>query len=99
MTARPVPVPPSRAASDAQRRAWRRDRVRDAARLLPVLGLGLMLLPDLILSGSEAGQGATRSWGIYLFIAWGVLIVLAIWLARAASAEGPDPQPDPPPGP
>ena len=91
MAARPPPIRPSRAATAAQRRAWRRDRVQDAARLLPVLGLGLMLLPDLILSGSEAGQGATRPWGLYLFAAWAVLIVLAVWVARALASEPGDP--------
>ncbi|WP_245191012.1 hypothetical protein [Jannaschia formosa] len=102
MASRRLSVRPSRAASAAQRRAWRRERLRDAARLLPVLGLGLMLLPDLVLSGSDAARGATRPWGLYLFAAWGGLILLAVWLARALAAEpaevpsaGPgDPPPD-----
>ncbi|PWJ21345.1 hypothetical protein [Jannaschia seohaensis] len=80
---RGAPIRPSRAASDAQRRAWRRDRVRDAACLLPVFGLALILLPDLILADPEAGQGATRPWGLYLFGAWALLVALAVCVARA----------------
>ena len=69
------------AASAAQRRAHGRARLRDAGRLLPALGAALLLAPDLI------GAGATARWAIYLFAAWGGLIGLAAWLARAAAAE------------
>ncbi len=72
----------SPAATEAQRRARRRERLADAARLLPALGLILFLLPDLILSGGPQGQGATAPWLNYLFAAWILLIVLALWIAR-----------------
>lgn len=88
---RAAPDRPDSAASLAQRRAWRRDRIRDGARLLPVLGLALLLLPDLILSGSDAARGATRAWGVYLFVAWAALIVLAVWIARLLGSEGGPP--------
>ncbi|UWQ19215.1 hypothetical protein [Jannaschia sp. M317] len=80
----PTPTP---AASEAQRRAWRRDRRRDAARLLPFFGIALLLLPDLVLSGSDAAGGATRPWLVYLFAAWILLIALAAWIARLHHGE------------
>ena len=78
---------PSRAATAAQRRAWTRERTRDAARLLPVLGLAIILLPDLVLSGSEAALGATLPWGATLLSAWVALILLAFANARALRAQ------------
>ncbi|MGB3408511.1 MAG: hypothetical protein WBA67_13585 [Jannaschia sp.] len=86
MDTRPTP-----AASEAQRRAWRRERLRDAARLLPVFGLALFVLPDLVLSGSDASGGATQPWLVYLFLSWGVLIAIAIYLARLHRADGERP--------
>lgn len=58
------------------RAVYRRRRLRDAARLLPVLGLMLFLLPAL-------GRGATRSGGdaVFLFLVWGGLIAAALVLA------------------
>jgi peptidoglycan/LPS O-acetylase OafA/YrhL len=98
-----MPDRPSPEASAAQRRAWARERTRDAAKLLPVLGLALILLPDLVLSGSDAAEGATLPWGITLLTAWLVLIVLAFWIGRAVrrqaeaddGAEGAAPPPPP----
>ncbi len=63
--------------------------MRDAARLLPVLGLAALLLPDLVLSGSDAATGATRPWLVYLFAAWAGLIILAIWIAHRIRSETP----------
>lgn len=79
---RAVDPRPTPAASEAQRRAWARDRVEDAACLLPVLGFALFLLPDLVLSGADAAEGATRPWLVYLFAAWAVLVALAFWIVR-----------------
>ena len=64
-------------------------RARDAARLLPVLGAALFLLPDLVLSG-EGGVGATAPWLVYLFISWGLLIGLAALVARAQRRDRTD---------
>ncbi|KIT14430.1 hypothetical protein [Jannaschia aquimarina] len=57
-------------------------RVADAARLLPVLGLALLIAPDLLLSGA-AGKGATAPWLLYLFGALFILVVLAFLVARS----------------
>jgi hypothetical protein len=69
-------------ATAAQRRARRRARLADAARLLPFLGAALFLAPDLILSGHPAAEGATAPWLVYLFSAWLALIGCAAWIAR-----------------
>ncbi|MEM9795232.1 MAG: hypothetical protein AAF919_02015 [Pseudomonadota bacterium] len=72
----------SPAASAAQHRARRRARVADAARLLPLLGVVLFLMPDLILSGADAGEGATAPWLVYLFSAWLLLLVLSFLIGH-----------------
>ena len=81
MSARPVDMDVP-AATQAQRRTLRRARIIDAARLLPFLGVLLFLLPDLALSAGPGSEGATAPWLVYLFLAWAVLVVLAIWLSR-----------------
>lgn len=58
------------------RAVYRRRRLRDAARLLPVLGLLLLILPAL---GREIGAHARDA--IYLFTVWGGLIGAAAVLA------------------
>ena len=67
------------------RRAYRRRRMGEAARMLPLLGLVLFLLPA---AGLAEGQGAARI--VYLFAAWIVLIVLSALIARAVSKPAED---------
>ena len=68
------------------RRSYRLRRLRDAARLLPVAGGFLFLLP--ILWAPVAGEGrATATDGIYLFLVWFGLIGAAAVLAPRL-AEG-----------
>jgi peptidoglycan/LPS O-acetylase OafA/YrhL len=88
---------PSPEATAAQRRAWTRERTRDAARLLPVLGLALFLLPDLVLSGSPAAQGATLPWGVALLVIWVLLVVSALLISRAVRRQEADGEDAPPP--
>ena len=77
------------------RQTYRRRRVADAARLLPLLGVLLLLLP-LLSSGQDGDTGAagvqTSRGGIYIFLVWAGLIGAASLLARPLS--GRDPQPD-----
>ncbi|MDT8853657.1 hypothetical protein RNZ50_01145 [Paracoccaceae bacterium Fryx2] len=62
------------------RRSYRRRRIRDAARLLPVFGAFLFLLPILWApAGTEARDTAPD--GIYLFVIWFGLVVVAAVLA------------------
>lgn len=95
---------PTPAATEAQRRAWRRDRLRDSARLLPFLGVVMILIPDLVLSGADAANGATQGWLVYLFAVWLLLVGLAGLIARGHSQKAdedsvPDPSPMTGPGP
>lgn len=75
------------------RAVYRRRRLRDAGRLLPVLGLLLLILPGLGHAGTEsAGQTA-----VYIFAVWALLIAAAAALAPGLSrTEGEaDPVEDP----
>ena len=67
------------------RRAYRLRRLRDAARLLPVAGAFLLLLP-ILWEPPEASDRNTAWDGIYLFAVWGGLIALAAWLAQGLAA-------------
>jgi len=66
------------------RETYRRRRVIDAAKLLPILGLTAFLLPLL-------GQGLRRTAasGLYIFAIWLGLILAAALITRALS-RGPD---------
>jgi len=62
---------------------YRQKRVRDAAHLLPALGVVLLLLPLLWTpSGSVDGVGNAAAL-LYVFGVWAGLIVAAFGLARA----------------
>ncbi|TDL79694.1 hypothetical protein E2L08_08805 [Palleronia sediminis] len=74
------------------RRLYRRRRLMDAARLLPVLGAVLFALPVL---NAAAPEGAsTARTGLFLFAVWGGLVLVAGVLSRAlAGPEGAPPGP------
>jgi hypothetical protein len=70
-----------------ERRSYRRRRLGDAARLLPVFGLILVLLP-LLWSPDATGAARLTAWeGVYLFAVWALLIVVAAILSRALAAD------------
>ncbi|MFN7224734.1 MAG: hypothetical protein ACK4MS_12000 [Paracoccaceae bacterium] len=77
--------------------SYRRRRRRDAARLLPIVGLFLILLP-VLWAPQDTFRRDTAPDGIYLFVVWAVLIGLAMLISRSLSAPGdvddPDPAPD-----
>ena len=60
------------------RAVYRRRRLRAAARLLPFLGLFLLLLP--LMWGDPSGKGAGQT-VVYVFVVWVILIGLAAYLA------------------
>lgn len=74
------------------RETYRRRRLIDAVRVLPVLGALLFLVPLL---GAETEARRTALGGLYIFAAWGLLIIGAALivrgLARAPSGVGSDP--------
>jgi hypothetical protein len=77
---------PPRAPLFLSRRFYRRRRLRDAARLLPVFGMFLLILPVL---WAEPGQTvrATGRDAVYYFGLWALLIVFAMIFAAGLSAD------------
>lgn len=60
-----------------ERRTYRQNRLQDAARLLPVLGLVLVFAPVFIRGDAALLGGADLSnWLVYYFVVWIGLIVL-----------------------
>ncbi|QYZ70834.1 hypothetical protein [Neotabrizicola shimadae] len=78
------------------RASYRRRRLIDAARLLPLAGAFLFLLPVLWApSDLPAGVGRdTAMDGLYLFAAWALLILAAALMAPGLSADPPQDDPD-----
>lgn len=75
--------------------SYRRRRRRDAARLLPFVGAFLFLLP-ILWAPQNTFRRDTAPDGIYLFIAWGVLVILAALISRSLATphdgdDGEDP--------
>jgi len=71
--------------------------MRDAARLLPVLGAFLVLLPILWAPAATEARDTAPDW-IYLFVVWALLILAAAILGPRLTDESPD-EADPDPGP
>ena len=62
-----------------ERQTYRRRRIQDAARFLPVLAIVLMMVPLLWTQGPD---GVTMSGAIrYLFTLWAVLVGVALLLS------------------
>lgn len=62
------------------RESYRLRRLMDAARMLPVMGLVLLLLP-LMRHSPELESPPTATEGAYLFVVWAVLILAAFLLS------------------
>lgn len=86
MSERPGPGP-GRVRLFLERETYQRHRRADSARLLPVLGAGVLLLPDLLLSDPTIAFGATATWLVYFFLAWAGLIALTYVLSRRLRAD------------
>ncbi len=71
-----------------ERQTYRRRRLMDAARILPVLGFVLILLPVLWSGSGDPASGGigTAAEAVYLFGLWLVLILAAALLSRALRA-------------
>lgn len=65
------------------RQTYRRRRMMDLSRMLPLVGLFLFLMPLLWRGSGTAGTG------LYLFAVWLGLIVLAVLPARRLSLPAP----------
>ncbi|MCA8879673.1 MAG: hypothetical protein KDA73_06865 [Rhodobacteraceae bacterium] len=75
------------------RQSYRRRRLVDAVRLLPVFAVVLVLMPLLWGAGSAAPGLSERA--IYLFVLWLVLVAAAGLLSRALQATDAVAKPDP----
>jgi hypothetical protein len=86
MTARrPPPVRPLFLAPEG----YRTRRLRDAARLLPLVGLFLFLLP-ILWHPAATPEPDTAGIGLWLFAVWFGLIAGAAALARRLAAARPE---------
>ncbi|QYK39990.1 MAG: hypothetical protein KF887_10995 [Paracoccaceae bacterium] len=65
---------------------YRRRRLHDAARLLPVIGIFLCLLPILWAPGQTETRDTAPD-GIYLFAVWAALVLAAVLLSRRLAAD------------
>lgn len=65
-----------------ERQSYRRRRLIDWIRVLPVLGLALWMLPLLWPVGEDASV-STASALIFIFVTWLVLVIVAALSARA----------------
>lgn len=74
---------PSREPLFLARQIYRRRRVADAARLVPVVGALLFLVP-ILAANSDDGASSARG-GLYVFTVWAGLIVVAAVLSRPLS--------------
>lgn len=77
-----------------RRRSYRQRRLQDAARMLPIIGFVLWLIPLLWpRSGESAADNASAL--VYIFSVWVILIVLTLVIARRVRpAPGPQEEVD-----
>ncbi|MGP1356838.1 MAG: hypothetical protein ACTS11_09965, partial [Roseicyclus sp.] len=67
-----------------ERRTYRKNRLQDAARLLPVLGMILFFGPVFIGGGGDVeGAASLADWLVYIFVVWLGLIVVTMLVSRA----------------
>lgn len=74
-------------------RGYRLRRLHDAARLVPVFGVVLFLLPVLWSPATTEARNTAPD-AIYLFVVWAGLIAVAALLSRGLGAPGPKPADD-----
>jgi hypothetical protein len=72
---------------------YRRRRLTDAVRLVPVAGLFLFLMP-VLWAPAETQNRDTAPVGLYLFAVWAGLILVAALLSRGLAARGKGADPD-----
>lgn len=75
--------PPIRRTEFLERKSYRQRRYRDGARVIPLFGAVLMMLPLMW----PRGESLTSSGMIYLFGLWFVLVILAFVLSRVLRFE------------
>ncbi len=73
-----------------ERRSYRRRRMQDAQRLLPVLGMLLWMVPVLWPTRDETGHVTMSAAIYYVFGVWCVLIGLSFGLWRGLKRKADD---------
>ncbi|WP_339766138.1 hypothetical protein [uncultured Pseudosulfitobacter sp.] len=73
-----------------ERRSYRRRRMQDAQRLLPVLGMLLWMVPVLWPTRDETGHVTMSAAIYYVFGVWCVLIGLSFGLWRGLKPKADD---------
>ncbi len=87
-----APEPRRTAPIFVERQSYRRRRLADSARFLPVLGLLLWMLP--LLWGLDSDGMSTSDALVYVFAVWLGLVAAALLLIRALGRGGDAPQDD-----
>ncbi|WP_171121941.1 MULTISPECIES: hypothetical protein [unclassified Ruegeria] len=81
-----------------ERQSYRRRRLTDAARLLPILGAALIAIPLLWPEPGETGAVTLSSAILYIFTCWGLLILISLIFGfaarRTAARDDTDPDTD-----
>ncbi len=75
-----------------ERRTYRRNRLQDAARLLPILGIILIFTPIFIRDTGAVPEGEApgiAQWLVYFFVVWLGLIALTAFVSRALTKADP----------
>ncbi|MFD1797324.1 hypothetical protein ACFSC1_15170 [Paracoccus aurantiacus] len=78
-----------------ERAAYRRRRLKDAARILPIVTLAALLLPVWLMPDALSGAGGM----IWLFALWLLVIAVSAVLHRRLSAKPARSLPPAPPAP
>lgn len=91
---------PTRPSLFLERQSYRRRRLADAARLLPFLGAAMLALPLLWPDSDDGAEALPLSSAIfYIFICWGVLILVSLIFGfvarRLAARENAEPEAEP----
>jgi len=74
-----------------ERRSYRRRRLGDAIRVLPVVG-ALLFLEPLFWSADAATPSRTTDGMIYIFAVWALLVIAAAVTSRARPRLGEAPE-------
>ena len=69
------------------RRSYRRRRLIDALRLVPILGALLFMVPVL---GASGHTGSSFRGAVYVFSSWALLILLTAFLSRRLATPSAD---------
>ncbi|MEN8895501.1 MAG: hypothetical protein ABF248_05355 [Yoonia sp.] len=77
-------LPPSQKAAFLAKDRYRKRRMRDLARAVPVIG-GILLMLPLLWSNDTLNSTAI----VYVFAVWVLLIVLAAVISRLVSTDSP----------